>query len=179
MGPEPFSINCLSAVAEPSFHIDLFTPETWQEAGACDYTITGFSERRLAYAMRVEEGDIFLCYLTGKSRFIGALRATSTVFSDSEPIWTSQVFPARFHCELIVKVPEDRGIHLRVVQAQSAKPDTYNWIFRASPQQIPTEDGWWILRRLQAIAAESQQERDLEIQLGADGPTTDPPPLSP
>jgi hypothetical protein len=111
-------------VREPRFFIDLFTPETWQEAAARDYSITGFSGRRHAYAERVQVGDIFLCYLTGKSRFIGALCATSTVYNDDEPIWTSQVFPTRFHCELLIKVPEDRGIHLREVQARSPQPDT-------------------------------------------------------
>src|SRR5215218_8115807 len=43
-----------------------------------------------------QPGDIFLCYLTGKSRFIGVLRATSDVFHDTTPVWESQTFPTRF-----------------------------------------------------------------------------------
>ena len=103
----------------PRFYIDLFTPETWREAATRGFDITGFSERRLNHAKRVEPGDVFLCYLTGKSRFVGVLRATSNVFTDSERIWRSQVFPTRFRCELIVQVPADKGVHLRDVQGQS------------------------------------------------------------
>lgn len=153
---------------EAKFYIDLFTPETWKEAGARGYSITGFSERRRRYAGRIQVGDILLCYLTGKSRFIGALRATSAVFHDTEQIWKSQVFPTRFRCELIVKVPDGRGIHLREVQEQSAQPNTYNWIFRASPQEMPQDDAEWILRRLEEIAQEVGVQPEVEIQVGAD-----------
>jgi hypothetical protein len=148
------------------YYIDLFTPETWREAAARDFDVTGFSERRRRYANRIVPGDIFLCYLTGKSRFIGALRATSEVYTDEEPIWTSQVFPTRFRCELVVQVPEDRGIHLREVQDRSAQPETYNWIFRASPQEMPPDDSEWILERLEEIARSSPAVAPVEIEVG-------------
>jgi hypothetical protein len=141
-------------VPEPIFHINLFTSETWREAADRDFSVTGFSEHRRTHAERIEVGDIFLCYLTGKSRFIGALRATSTLYMDTDPIWRSGVFPNRLACELIVRVSEDRGIHLREVQSRSAQPDTYNWIFRASPREMPRDDSVWILHQLEEISRE-------------------------
>jgi len=152
------------------FYIDLFTPETWQEAEGRGFTVTGFSPRRRNYASRIAPGDIFLCYLTGKSRFIGALRATSDVFNDETPIWKSQVFPVRFTCELVVQVPEDQGVHLREVQAQSQQPDTYNWIFRASPHAMPDDDARWLLERLTDIAAEPPAARPVQLSVGGDDP---------
>lgn len=161
-------MDSVALVSGPGYYIDLFTPETWQEAAAHGFTITGFSERRRNYASRVAPGDIFLCYLTGKSRFIGALRATSEVFHDETPIWASQVFPVRFRCELVVQVPEDQGIHLREVQEQSAQPATYNWIFRASPHEMPEDDAAWLLERLNSVAAESPVVQPVQLAVGAD-----------
>lgn len=166
--------------AEPRYYIDLFTPETWREAGEREFSITGFSERRRRYAERIQPGDVFLCYLTGKSRFIGALRVKSDVFTDEEPIWTSQVFPTRFRAELIVKVPEDHGIHLREVQGRSEQPKTYDWIFRASPQEMPKGDSEWLVSRLREIAAADPgpEAPAVEIEVGAEPPPRDQPELA-
>src|SRR5215208_3441624 len=122
-------------------------------------------------AKRIEPGDVFLCYLTGRSRFVGALRATSELYLDHENrIWKSQVFPTRFRCQLIVEVPPDQGIHLREVQARSRQPDTYNWIFRASPQEMPADDSAWILERLHEIATTAPAvEHEVEIAIGEPG----------
>ena len=110
---------------------------------------------------------MFLCYLTGKSRFIGALRATSDVFTDTTPIWRTQVFPTRFKCELLVQVPEDRGVHLREVQERSPQPDVYNWIFRASPQEMPADDSRWIMERLREIARDAPSgESPVQLEVG-------------
>jgi hypothetical protein len=157
-------------MAPTRFYIDLFTPETWREAAARGFEITGFSGRRMKYARRIQRGDVFLCYLTGKSRFVGALCATSEVFTDTETIWRSQVFPTRFRCDLIVRVPEDKGIHLRDVQARSGQPKTYDWIFRASPQEMPADDSQWILERLREIGAAPPVTPEVDIQVGADEP---------
>jgi hypothetical protein len=149
-------IRWSSVAAQTRYHIDLFTPETWSELSVYGYAVTGFSEKRRGQASKIERGDILLCYLTGRSRFVAALRVTSALFVDHETrIWKSQPFPIRFECELVVRVSDDDGIHLRDVQRQSAQPATYNWIFRGSPQQMPEDDGRWILERLKKIAEES------------------------
>ncbi len=164
-------------MAEQSYYIDLFTPETWAEAGAHGYHVTGFSERRRNYASRIKPGDLFMCYLTGLSRFVGVLRASSTMYWNEERIWASQVFPVRFRCELVLRVREDDGIHLRTVQKRSASPDTYNWIFRASPQEMPADDGEWIVSQLKLVAEQvgSQAKEDPPLTVGAGHPPVEQP----
>jgi len=68
----------------PTYWLNLFTPETWNEIGGIDYSVTGFRENRRARAEQVEVGDLFLCYLTGKSRFVGVLEATGGAYWDDQ-----------------------------------------------------------------------------------------------
>ena len=99
-----------------------------------------------------------------------ALRATSEIFHDTTPIWKSPPFPIRFECELIVQVPEDRGVHLREIQGRSEQPGTYDWIFRASPQEMPEDDSRWLLARLSEIASEGPAVAPVELEVGTDEP---------
>jgi hypothetical protein len=84
-------------------------------------TASGFRANRKTLAKKVKPGDRFLCYLTGKSRFVGVFDVLSESYWDETPIWKSDPFPVRFKTRLVVKVPEDRGVHLHEVTAQSAK----------------------------------------------------------
>ena len=56
-----------------SFWLDLFTWETWNEFLQHGGKISGFRESRWPTVQKVAAGDILLCYLTGVSRFVGAL----------------------------------------------------------------------------------------------------------
>ena len=68
------------------YHLDLFTPETWQAFTAAGATCTGFRmrQRRLAQE-RVKPGDVFLCYMTRLSRWRGVLEVESEPFYDETP----------------------------------------------------------------------------------------------
>ena len=57
-----------------NYWIDLFTGTTWDEFRKAGAKVSGFRERTRASAARVKGGDIFLCYLTGVMRWVGALR---------------------------------------------------------------------------------------------------------
>jgi hypothetical protein len=59
-----------------SFWLDLFTWETWNEFLNSGGKTSGFREGRWTTVQRVATGDIFLCYLTGISRFVGVLEVT-------------------------------------------------------------------------------------------------------
>jgi hypothetical protein len=76
--------------------------------------------------------------------------------------------PTRFKCELLVQVSEHDGIHLREVQNQSPQPDTCNWIFRGSPQEMPRDDSEWILARLEEISKTAPTVPPVEIEVGGD-----------
>jgi len=43
-------------------------------------TVSGFRESRWATVQKIKPGDYLLCYLTGISRFIGALEVVSPPF---------------------------------------------------------------------------------------------------
>src|SRR4051812_47750261 len=97
----------------PQYWLDLFTPETWEEIGRVNYGVTGFRASRKAHSRRVSPGDFFLCYLTGKSRFVGILEVLEQSYWDEgDRIWRSDVYPVRFRTRLITRVAEDRGLHL-------------------------------------------------------------------
>jgi hypothetical protein len=65
-----------------SFWLDLFTWETWNEFLKQGGKISGFREKRWSAVQKVATGDILLCYLTGISRFIGALEVVGQPFQD-------------------------------------------------------------------------------------------------
>ena len=56
-----------------NYWLDLFTGTTWNEFRKAGANISGFRERMRPNARRVESGDVFLCYLTGVMRWVGAL----------------------------------------------------------------------------------------------------------
>ena len=68
-----------------NYWLDLFTGMTWEEFRKAGANISGFSERRRKGAGRVKRGDVFLCYLTGVMRWVGALEVVGPT-KDASPI---------------------------------------------------------------------------------------------
>lgn len=68
-----------------TYWIDLFTGTTWDEFRKAGARITGFRSRMHGIGKRVNPGDIFLCYLTGVMRWVGALQVVKAS-SDRTPI---------------------------------------------------------------------------------------------
>jgi len=87
-----------------AYWLDLFTDETWRQFLAAGNNVSGFREKQWKAAQRVRPGDIFLCYLTGISRWIGVLEVTGSPYRDSAPIWSQNVFPVRFPVKLLNKL---------------------------------------------------------------------------
>jgi hypothetical protein len=61
----------------PNYWLNLFIETTWQEFLDAGATVSGFRERHWKTVQQIEPGDYFICYLTGVSRFIGAIEVTS------------------------------------------------------------------------------------------------------
>jgi hypothetical protein len=161
----------------PTYWLDLFTPETWREIAKVNYEVSGYRANRKTHAEKVEPGDLFLCYLTGKSRFVGVLEVLSDSYWDESPIWKSDPFPVRFKTKLAVKVDEDSGLHLHEVVEQSAHKRSWSGYYRGSPQRLPEDDGGFIVSRLREIAQqEVEHPRDAPVQLdvGAEEPQEPP-----
>ncbi len=138
-----------------AFHLDLFTPATWQAFRDSGATVTGFRQRHKNLAAeRVHQGDIFLCYLTRLSRWCGMLRVVSEMYEDHSPLDSDSdifvQFPIRFKVEPLVILDPELAIPVRIdtvwnrlsITNQYAIDYPY-WtgFFRGSLNSFTTEDG--------------------------------------
>ncbi len=91
------------------YWLDLFTGTTWKEFRQSGSRVSGFRPRMRNASSRVKPGDVFLCYLTGVSRWVGALEVVGP--SDSkEVIWGGEEFPVRFEVKPFVQLEPEHGI---------------------------------------------------------------------
>ena len=141
------------------YHLDLFTPETWQAFTDAGATCTGFRvrQRRLAQE-RVKPGDLFLCYMTRLSRWCGVLEIESEAFYDETPRFgTDDPYPVRFNVKPVVILSPESAIpihHPQVWQALSItnqlEPGDHYWtgFFRQSLNTLEDGDGTFLVELL-------------------------------
>lgn len=135
-----------------AYFINLFTEETWREIREnADWQVTGHTEN-LRNRESIDSGDVFLCWVTKVSAFVGALRVTGPAFEvgpDGERIWRRSLFPLRFPVELVIRVPVGQGVGLHEIREHSVDQSLWRWVFRNSGNAIPNGDADWILSSLQ------------------------------
>ena len=68
-----------------AYHIDLFSPDTYQAFTASDRTISGFRERQRKVAGKIKPGDCLVCYVTRLSRWVGLLDVIEGPFVTANP----------------------------------------------------------------------------------------------
>jgi hypothetical protein len=138
-----------------SFWLDLFTWETWSEFLQHGGKISGFRESRWTTVQKIATGDVLLCYLTGVSRFIGALEVIGQSFIDKSPIWHSDLFPARLPVKLLIQLSAETAVPVYELRERlsffQASPDSPAWTghFRGSPNRFKDSDGKIIFEALQ------------------------------
>ena len=145
------------------YHLDLFTPATWQTFIDAGSTVTGFRQnhKRLA-GERVKMGDIFLCYLARLSRWCGMLRVMSDVYEDANPLLDDSdlfvQFPIRFRVEPIVVLNPESAIPIQEDHVWDALSVTKNFdrgqrgwsvFFMGSLKQFSAEDGAFLAELLE------------------------------
>lgn len=153
----------------PRYWLDLFTEETWLEAAHHGFSVTGFSQGRWRTVQRIELGAILICYLTGRSSYVGLLRVTGPPYQDTSPIWASQVFPSRLAVKSELTLKPDAGVPVRSLANELSYfrdlPDPYSpaWTghFRGSPANIKPDDATVILNALRKAAADDARLLDL------------------
>jgi hypothetical protein len=98
-------------------YLDLFTSETRDAFIKNGSDVSGFRKWGRDIAARIKPGDIFICYLVGLSRWIGALKVLSEAYEDSTPYFIQQndPFVIRFRVSPIVKVQPVRAIPIRAI----------------------------------------------------------------
>jgi 5-methylcytosine-specific restriction protein A len=150
-----------------AYFIDPFDEKTWEEARTRgDFKVSGHP-RRVANQDKIQEGDIFLCYLLKRKEFVGALEVVGPyeeVGEEGPRIWKRDLFPIRFPVRLLSRVAIGDGVTREEVEAISSRPNSWRGggIAQNSLNSILDEEGDWILEQL--------LERD---QLSADDPETD------
>ncbi|HZP02303.1 MAG TPA: hypothetical protein VFD30_18610 [Terriglobia bacterium] len=100
-----------------TYWIDLFTGTTWDEFRKAGGKISGFRARMRAISKRVNPGDIFLCYLTGVMRWVGALEVVKPS-SDRSRIWEDEEFPVRFEVRPLVLLEPEHGVPMQELQGR-------------------------------------------------------------
>lgn len=146
-----------------AYYLDLFSPETYARFSESDRTVSGFRERQLTTARRVGPGDIFVCYMTKLSRWVGLLRVESAVYQDSTPIFTAEKDPfvVRFRVSPLAWLNPEQGlpIHdpaiwekLSLTRDHEQTSSKWTGFFRMSLNKLPDEDG----RLLETLLREQQ-----------------------
>jgi hypothetical protein len=141
-----------------NYWLDLFTYETWKEFLATGAKVSGFSENRWKTAQNIKPGDIFLCYLTGISRWIGLLEVTGPVFKDSSKIWSRAPFPVRFPVKLIEKLEPETAVPVLDMRETLSifhnlkSPHAWTGRFRGSPNKWTAKDGQEVAAAILAAA---------------------------
>jgi len=143
------------AHVQPSYWLDLFTGKTWEEFRVAGSAVSGFRESRWTTVQKIRVDDILLCYLTGVSRFVGALRVIAPPFQDATPIWKDETFASRLRVDPIVQLDPEYGVpvhslldRLSFFQGLSS-PNAWTGRFRGSPTKWPESDGALVLSLLQ------------------------------
>lgn len=93
------------------YWVDLFSPTTYEIFTQTSRTISGFRATQEHKAKRVQVGDIFVCYMTKLSRWIGLLKVESEYFIDTTPIYSQDdPFIVRFRVKPLVWLPKEATI---------------------------------------------------------------------
>lgn len=153
---------------EPArYWLDLFTEETWLEAAQRGFSVTGFTQKRWATVKRIRPGDILLCYLTGRSTYVGLLRVAGQPYIDESPIWASQVFPSRLPVEPELVLRPDAGVSVHQLAGRLSyfrnltSPHAWTGHFRGSPAAINPEDASVVVEALREAATDPARQLDL------------------
>lgn len=169
-----------------SYWSDIFTLETWAQAAARDFAVTGFpppTAGKGGYSSgmfdRVEVGDVLLCYCKAPAgRWVGALRITGRAYESDEPVWGIAAdgtvrFPWRFDVEPIITLDPLRGLPGPEVAAEVGflkRLKQWGTFLQRSLNRIPDEDGDRLLSLLREPRAEVPISRSNSRRRRVDAP---------
>lgn len=145
------------------YYLNLFSPETYEAFTRSDRTISGFRERQLKVASRIQLGDKFICYMTKLSRWIGVLEITSVAFDERTPLFLAadDPFVVRFKVQPTVWLDKEHTIPIREDEVWNALSFTKGhdksssqWTgrVRSSLSVIDKRDGQFLEQLLRAQA---------------------------
>jgi len=134
-----------------NYWLDLFTGTTWNEFRNSGSHISGFRTRMRHAAAKVQPGDIFLCYLTGVMRWVGALEVVKPT-NDQSKIWSDEAFPIRFEVKPLIQLSPEHGVPMAELEGKvlfysgSKDRGKFKGFVRMSPNRFANaKDGELIL----------------------------------
>jgi hypothetical protein len=99
-----------------NYWLDLFTGTTWDQFRKAGANTSGFRARQRKKGQRIKPGDVFLCYLTGVMRWIGALEVVGPS-NDKRPIWEAD-FPVRFTVKPLIMLEPEHGVPMAELEGR-------------------------------------------------------------
>ncbi|MGA2075502.1 MAG: hypothetical protein ABSH52_18585 [Terriglobia bacterium] len=99
------------------YWVDLFTGTTWTEFRKAGSSVSGFRASQKAIAKRIKPGDVFVCYLTGVMRWVGALEVIGPS-DDKTPIWKFDDFPVRFAVKPLIMLTPETGTPMDEIEGR-------------------------------------------------------------
>jgi hypothetical protein len=137
------------------YWLNLYTWRTWQEFLAAGGQVSGFREGRWKSVQHIKQGDIFLCYLTGLSRFFAIEEITGAPFKDNSPIWGEDSFPCRLPVKVLLALEPQFAVPVKSLKDELSyfqnmkSPHSWTGAFRGSPVEIKHQDAELIIAALQ------------------------------
>jgi hypothetical protein len=142
-----------------NYWLDLFTGTTWNEFRSAGASVSGFRPRQKKVAARVKPGDIFICYLTGVMRWVGALEVIGPSVNKSK-IWKDASFPVRFDVKPLVLLDPESGVPMDQLEghasfyASASNRGGFRGFLRGSLKQFQVADAEFVLGKIN-VAHES------------------------
>ena len=149
------------------YWLNLYTWKTWHEFLKAGGAVTGFRTSRWRTVQRIQQGDIFLCYMTGVSRFFAIQEVTGPPFKDQSVIWEDALFSARVPVETLLQLEPEYAVPVISMRSELSffkdlkSPHAWTGHFRGSPNEIKKADAEIIIRELEA-AQDQPQYREVD-----------------
>lgn len=146
-----------------TYWLDLFTGETWKEFLDAGGEVTGFRDSRWSTVQKIKEGDLLLCYLTGVSRFVGALEVVGKPYRDEKRIWRDDIFPCRLPVKAVIALQPPFGVPVHNLKdklscfTKASAPNAWTGAFRGSPSRWSKQDGDVVLEALRFAEAHPRE----------------------
>jgi predicted RNA-binding protein len=128
---------------EKTYWLQVFNQTTWQEFLSSGGGVTGFRQTRWQYIQQLKPGDVLLCYLSGRSEWVGILEVLSEPYLDITPIWQEDMFPCRANVKLVVSLPPERAISIHHLKGELSilQQKTWGLYFINSPSKWSKDNG--------------------------------------
>lgn len=142
------------------YWLDLFTPETWEEAEKNNFKLSGFRENRWHLTQQIKPGDFLVCYLTGEMRFSGILKVISKPYFSleaSKKVWRGGPFPCVMDIEPVITLDLLHSIPADKIVPKLTIAKKWGGIRRGSLNRLNKEDGDTIKSILEKFLGEKRE----------------------